>query len=140
MGTPLLGHGLESADLGSLGEGHLLGACRGDTFRQELSLVQGDEADSDLGSRVDLPCVGYRGIIPPGTPGISPRWGWVMAPLQGEQDHKGIHRSIGEEAPAATPTAPGLENPVISAFQKVRPENLPRAQWIGKLRGPPQRR
>lgn len=84
MGTPLLGHGLESGDLDSLGEGHLLGVCRRDTFRQELSLVQGDEADSDLGSRVDLPCVGYRGIIPPGTPGISPHWGWVMAPLQRE--------------------------------------------------------
>jgi hypothetical protein len=116
MGTTFLGYGLESADLDSLGVGHLLGASRGDTFRQELSLVQGDEADSDLGSRVDLPCVGYRGIIPPGTPGISPRWGWVMAPLQGEQDHKGVHQSIGEAVPAATPTAPGLEKPGISAF------------------------
>jgi len=140
MGTPLLGHGLESADLDSLGGGHLLGVCRGDTFRQELFLVQGDEADSDLGSRVDMPYVGYRGIIPPGTPGISPHWGWVMAPLQGEQDHQGVHQSIGEEVPAATPTASGLEKPGISAFQKMRPEKLPRAQWIERLRGAPQRR
>lgn len=123
MGTPLLGHGLESADLDSLGEGDVPGVCLGDTFRQELFLVKGDEADCDTCSRVGLCWVGYRGVIPPTPPGTSPSWLRVMAPLQGEQDRKGAYQSIEEEIPEATPTAPGLEKPGASAFQKMKPES-----------------
>ena len=120
MGTPLLGHGLESAHVDSLGEGDLLGVRLEDSFRQELSLVQRDEADCDTCSWLDLCWVGYRGVVSPTPPGTSPSWVWVMAPLQGEQNHKGAHQSIEEEIPEATSTAPGLEKSGISAFQKMK--------------------